>query len=386
MQERVRVGALGRTWLELAAQLGHGPACRALGESLRVELPSARDPQVWEAWLGEAWRPGNRRALKRLDSGLRQWLTELETWGPGASVRAGLAVARLMLPLVPITDLAFLTRAVDALEAWIASGDEEARRVVQSAELRAPSFGHRAVGVVENALAGMTNPLHAQWAALSARELLALEHTPQLLAGLRVRGAIRDELLPWALSQREDVAADPELLRLRRRWRSGKISRRRLDLAAFLGHGLARETLGAAAPPDGSHLTELFVWAVELEAFPQKIAVRAAVAAARCALPVWEAAVPDDPRPRAALEAAAAWVRRSNAKTRERTRVATREPITFGGDTRVGWAAESCLFAAAACHDPRGRVSRAILRAADASDDASVRSAVTESLLAWALG
>lgn len=90
---------------------------------------------------------------------------------------------------------------------------------------------------------------------------------------------------------------------LRERLRAGQLTLRQLQLAAHLGHGAAREALGAEAlpaPPDGPFGQ---AWVEGLAAFGATLPLRAVQAALGAALFPFAAARPGDLRPGKALEA-----------------------------------------------------------------------------------
>lgn len=104
---------------------------------------------------------------------------------------------------------------------------------------------------------------------------------------------------------REGGASLEEAARwLLERQRAGELPRERLVLLAWLGHESAR----AALAGEPLHVPgELESWVRGLERWGPEASVRAAVAAARLLLPLWEGRHPQDRRPAEALSAAEAW-------------------------------------------------------------------------------
>jgi len=91
---------------------------------------------------------------------------------------------------------------------------------------------------------------------------------------------------------------------LKARTAAGDLPAERLMLAAYLGHEAARTADGdALAAPD-----DLAEWVRGLERWGKEVLVRAAVAAARRVLPLWERKRAGDRRPHDAIAAAEAWL------------------------------------------------------------------------------
>jgi hypothetical protein len=123
LRERLRAGELPLDRLQLAAWLGSEAACLVVPEKPATGAPEDRVRAA--ADLG----------INRTNADLEWWLLGLGNWGPETCVRAGLAVARLVLPYcVPIDDC---DAALTAAEKWIASprGEHalEARRLAHAA-------------------------------------------------------------------------------------------------------------------------------------------------------------------------------------------------------------------------------------------------------------
>ncbi|MCO5164967.1 MAG: hypothetical protein M9894_01180 [Planctomycetes bacterium] len=100
---------------------------------------------------------------------------------------------------------------------------------------------------------------------------------------------------------RETGDAPDQARLLLERMRAGLLGRPRLELAAFLGHEAARLALPASPALDGAEPTRL---QDDLWPWGKEAAVAGAVAATHAVL----LAAARDPRPRRAVEAAAAWV------------------------------------------------------------------------------
>ncbi len=95
---------------------------------------------------------------------------------------------------------------------------------------------------------------------------------------------------------------------LKDRVKRGKLKQDRLLLAAYLGHEGARAVLGDRAPEIPG---DVAAWLLGLVRWKEEVRVRGLAAAARKALAVFEAARPDDPRPRKAIEASLAYGKQS---------------------------------------------------------------------------
>lgn len=205
LAERVRAGTLAPDRLRLAAYLGHPPAREALGD----EAPVLReDPD--------------------------SWIRGLADWGPQAWVRAAIAAARLTGR--PNQEV------LDAAEAWLrqptARMEEEARLWAEQENLEfvheenpeAPQLeairfreSRACVQAALSATDDLRGVTHAVLAGVAARERLSLEvlapnspmwiraaevgrlgELPELTtkeAVQRVRAAVREALLPWALGE-----------------------------------------------------------------------------------------------------------------------------------------------------------------------------------------
>jgi hypothetical protein len=175
--ERVRVGDLGRSWLELLALLGHEPACEALGEPLEgAPFAGERGP--------------------------------LAPWGREAAIRIGLAAVR------PLTDRGdALLELIDLATRWLSAEDPRARaEVADRAEGMRIRFGgwghdHRAALVVAEALAGAD--LEVGRAITPTAHALAEYTGDPNPTCEEVWAAVREALVPWALEQRTDPSDFP---------------------------------------------------------------------------------------------------------------------------------------------------------------------------------
>jgi hypothetical protein len=95
---------------------------------------------------------------------------------------------------------------------------------------------------------------------------------------------------------------------LRERLRLELLPSGRFELACYVGHPLAVELLASAGETLPEVDADLGAWVRGLGYWGKEAAVRGAVAAARTALPAWEAGHPQERRPLQAVEAADAWL------------------------------------------------------------------------------
>lgn len=111
--------------------------------------------------------------------------------------------------------------------------------------------------------------------------------------------ALRDLERRWRLSG----APDDEARWLIARHRLGELDLSRLELAACCDHAAAGQALLAlgVTPSPTSWVTDVRRWGDD-------VCVRATLAAARRALPVWQDAFPDDARPAAVLDLVERWL------------------------------------------------------------------------------
>jgi DNA-binding beta-propeller fold protein YncE len=177
LREGLRVGAVPRERLELAAHLGHEPSRVALG------LPETKPPES-EDDVVAFWRG-------------------LARFGREAVVRAVLPLVR-EAPFARIHDRFGGVRSdawavIEAIEAWVrAPGDETARAVSallsRAAESEEPSAG---IGAMSAAASIITNP-SVEDAVLNVfgGGFYNFEETRRLLAS---------EAVPWALGERDPV-------------------------------------------------------------------------------------------------------------------------------------------------------------------------------------
>lgn len=391
LRERVRAGRLGRPWLELLAHLGDEAAGIAVGDPLPVALPSLATTEDYDAWCAaQARRRGRRARLRDLERSFDPWARALWRWGGEVFLRAQLAGIRLLLvdrgEELPDAVLGDVLREVAAgrplasPEALFGGVDDPvANQVTVACE-----------ATLEAARDGRASRcgLHGVRFQLARARGRRAPDDPR--PRLRIRAAVRDALVPWVEDQTRPLEVDLDELALLRRVGRGAVSKRRLGLAAFLGHPPAVAAEQACGLDPVAPARDGVEWAWRLaRSWGPKVAVRTAVLAAARALPLHDAAHPTDDAPGDVLAAAEAWVERA---TRSRTEavhgalraVAGRLPAT---DDAPGQAALACLYAGHACLEPRSAAaSEAVFRAADAVGDPPVQAAVRDGLLAWALG
>jgi hypothetical protein len=213
--------------------------------------------------------------------------------------------------------------------------------------------------------------------------------------------------------EREALSGDPAARArlLRERVRVGALTRERLALAASLGDEVAR-----LAAPDEPLLPGGVASLLDaLERWGREPLGRAALSAARAALPRWAALVADDPRPARALDDALAWLDAPDA-TRARAleahldavqQLARAEPWdlappTDGDPALAPEAANAAVFAVraargavwsvlwfaegASLYSMANYARDALFDAAGAVGEAAVLEAVRADLVAWALG
>jgi len=104
--------------------------------------------------------------------------------------------------------------------------------------------------------------------------------------------------------------------RLYHRHARGEVSDRLLRLGVLVGHPAA-ETISARNAPEG-----FATWSQELVAGERETAARAALVAARAALPVWQRTASDHPGLPQALHHLQSWAQRPNPLDAEATRAA----------------------------------------------------------------
>lgn len=194
-----------------------------------------------------------------------------------------------------------------------------------------------------------------------------------------------------------DVGAAASLLR--ERARLGEVPPLGLEVAAFLGDPAARAAVVAppAPPPDDA------AWAAGLARFGRPLLVRAAVAAGRLLLPLFEEGLPGDPRARRAVEAAAIWLDCPCETCRTDARLASEDAAELEAVAVDLALDDACVFAATVLSlvaavagellDERAafHFDRLLLEAETAlveaeRPDGSARRALSEALLDWALG
>lgn len=193
-----------------------------------------------------------------------------------------------------------------------------------------------------------------------------------------------------------DVGAAASLLR--ERARLGEVPPLGLEVAAFLGDPAARAAVVAPpAPPPTTRPGR--------PASPGSgaLLVRAAVAAGRLLLPLFEEGLPGDPRARRAVEAAAIWLDCPCETCRTDARLASEDAAELEAVAVDLALDDACVFAATVLSlvaavagellDERAafHFDRLLLEAETAlveaeRPDGSARRALSEALLDWALG
>lgn len=189
---------------------------------------------------------------------------------------------------------------------------------------------------------------------------------------------------------RETGAAGDEAAYLRERVRVGELPRERLELAAYCGHEAASGATGVCGPRD------LEQWVAGLSRWDMQTAMRAALAAARFAYPVWSRGLSSGMRDGEwVTEALRAAERCVLTPSSDNDRAAARAASdAFGAASESdlegeveGAAAEACALAArAASANSLEAASSAIHFAARAESPPAVLSAIWDELTPWALG
>lgn len=176
---------------------------------------------------------------------------------------------------------------------------------------------------------------------------------------------------------------------LAERLKRNRLSPDRCALAAWLGHPGAREALGAKALPEAP---DLAAWFQGFLRWGEERRIRALAAATRKALAAFEAALPGDPRPRRAIEAALATLKSGPVPgaAQQAEKAAAEVPE---GPARAGAMAASRLAVLATTAEAKitkaqqvedlvAEVARAL---AAAAPEADLRAAVQAELGSWAL-
>lgn len=184
---------------------------------------------------------------------------------------------------------------------------------------------------------------------------------------------------------------------LRERVRSGALARGSLRLASHLGDLDARAAVDGEAP----FAPTLDAWVLGLEPFGKEAALRVGVAAGYLALPVWEVALPEDPRLEHLLASVDRWILDPGERAQEdviRCAGALRVEADWFEDA-LGWIEDSPpedllregglalaeavgLGAGFACI----RVRNALDDFSEATSVPALQSAVRREVLPWALG
>lgn len=231
-------------------------------------------------------------------------------------------------------------------------------------------------------------------AGLLRLDLVVAERAAELLvtallkphSGILARSAIVTSMSDDRLRELERVAREnPDDVGaaaafLREQLRSGVIERERVALAAHLGHAGARAALGDQAPPAPEDEEQL---ALGLLPYGRAVCTRAAVALARERLPDWERVLPDDLRPRRALEAAEAWLASPGEETVRVAEETSEAAADASGDTDPPGAdaANIASWAAGCAYEDEERLRDAMLVVGRYRGSDVIRRA----LLAWAL-
>lgn len=245
--EALRAGRLVRERVELAAYLRHAPARAALGDGA-----PAGEHVPWSAWVAAVDDDGRRALVRALVGAVR---------------------AAAHLEHEPVT------RACDALEAWLAAPGLEHARALREARdaLRVDPVGPEALAPAA------AEPMLAAW-CLREAALLVLAMGDDAVEGAlrRVAAAARENALPW-LEGGLGPLLDPLLAwalgpghaycpgddedagrYVRERLRRGEVDASRLALAAYAGDAAARAALGERAPAPPA---DLEAWVRGLGAF-----------------------------------------------------------------------------------------------------------------------
>lgn len=168
------------------------------------------------------------------------------------------------------------------------------------------------------------------------------------------------------------------------RLRTGELSLERARLAAHLGEPAAREALGLddePADPGGQR-----AWAVALGSWRGQVAARAALAAARLVLPVFDRGLNPDPRPRRALRAAELCVVCPCDGHTARAAAAGEhaEAVAHDDAGTAVWEAVRATLGPAS--EVLGALEAAVVAAGRVTSVVAVRAAIREALVPWALG
>lgn len=345
LHARVRLGDLDVGWLEAAARLGHEAARRALGRFV---------PVVWSDGLRDLVRDLGAEGIVRA---LVAWAQEL---GPEPDDREALGALEAWLERRDASARSRcqeLARGRDEV-ALLGYGVVNARALAEHAAAQACGhagpddlpevWGSPPLGPTEAQARAIRRAL-AEWALARPRGCAAPAWPEPAVDAAALQSAAREarERFEAALAAK---ATRREATALRRRLREKTLTREMVEVAADLAHPAAwlvcrREGLpdlvppatgrelaarleaivGARAAPTRRKVLERRYWVGEDGAersavgrrtelgdarWPEwgaRFVVRAALELAERALPAAEAARPDDPRPREALEAVRAW-------------------------------------------------------------------------------
>ncbi|MCO5166489.1 MAG: hypothetical protein M9894_09005 [Planctomycetes bacterium] len=194
--------------------------------------------------------------------------------------------------------------------------------------------------------------------------------------------------------------ADARLRTLERRWResgagcdharflverlrAGEVEPEQVLLAAHLGDAGAREALGLEGDPAAPGQR---AWTTALGAWRGPVPARAALAAARLVLPVFDRGLNPDPRPRRALRAGEAQVVCPCAAHAQRAAAAAEQADALASDD-AGTAVWAAVQATCATGDEAlPLLESAVVSAGRVAGVVAVRAAVRDALVPWALG
>jgi hypothetical protein len=186
------LGRLRRVWLETPtpdAGIALLDERRRLGELGEANLRLA-------AYLGGALSPKLLPGPVEAPSSLEAWVRGLDAWGTAAEVRAGLAAARVAIPLwekaKPRSERP--SRTIRALEAWVEAPSDGTLAHVGKSRFEV-NYWNATAAVAAKAVVSLATAVSFGDEPLSACALL----TATVVDPLLVRKAISHELANWAL-------------------------------------------------------------------------------------------------------------------------------------------------------------------------------------------
>ena len=333
LQERLRLGDLSATKLQLCALLGPPAACAVLDVQAPAEddVPQWLEAQGWgdrfaaqARWIHD-WRQASQDyeaatlLLELLGLGpgataggwgsvvlpelspFSVWVQAICLWGREVSVRAGLAAARACLPALPDDGsrdaLGDLLRRI---EVWLACPDEGHLLGVRAFVVHGDALGPS--DRISSSLARVGEHRHLPYATWCIEET-ALAAASALAREEPVRRGVRRELLAWALEGAtpsaksfHELTGDLEALEELR----AKHSEDTVELLSQLDYGPARIAYPIYEP------VSLEAWLATLERWGEERAVETGVAICRHVLR--ETSGPGDEELWEALEASEAWL------------------------------------------------------------------------------